>query len=64
MSIKGVCIPSGRDYVKAGWNNLVFRKEDLNDENWLYVGQDSEEGKKDKQEALEWHMGFMWILEE
>ena len=81
MSIEGVCIPSGGDYVKAssyinkrgerlktpavmGWNNLVFKKEELNNCNWLYVGNDSEEGKKDKLISLEWHKGFMWIMEE
>jgi len=47
-----------------GWNNLVFRKEELNDNNWLYVGNDSDKGKEDKQESLEWCKGWMWILEE
>lgn len=46
-----------------GWNNLVFKEEELNDNNWLYVGDCSEESRRNKQIFLNWHKGFMWILE-
>jgi len=45
------------------WNQFVFKKEELNDHNWLYIGEESEEKKQGQLEALEFNKGFIPIFE-
>jgi hypothetical protein len=45
------------------WNRLVFKEEELCDNNWLYIGSDSEEDKKNQMQILKMHKGWIPILE-
>ena len=37
--------------------NLVFKKEELNDKNWLYIGEESEEKKKGQLASMKFRKG-------
>lgn len=46
------------------WNKIVLRKEELIDDNWLYVGLDLKEIVEKQMRTLTSHNGFTAILEE
>jgi hypothetical protein len=80
MSIRGLCYGGGNfvkfsNYINSkgehpkimsaiGYDRLVFNKEDLNNENWLYIGNESEEAKQEVLEILKLHEGFIPIIYE
>jgi hypothetical protein len=44
-------------------DNLVFKKEELNDKNWLYIGEESEEKNKGQLEYMKFRKGVIPIFE-
>ena len=45
-----------------GWNKLVFKKEELNDSNWLYIGDATKEEKENQLKTMEEHKGWVPIF--
>jgi len=45
------------------WDKLVLKKEDLNDNNWLYIGEASEEQKDGQLSSMKFHEGWVPIIE-
>lgn len=44
-------------------DNLIFKKEELNDKNWLYVGEESEEKKQSQIATMKFTGGVIPIFE-
>jgi len=45
------------------WNKLVLNKEELTDDNWLYIGNETEENKKGQLSSMKFHKGVVPIFE-
>ena len=45
------------------WGKLVFKKEELNDDNWLYIGEDIDTVKQEKIWAIKLDNGDIAIRE-
>lgn len=43
------------------WEDLVFKKEELNEENWLYVGDATQEEKESQLQYMKFCNGWVWI---
>ena len=43
-------------------HQLVFEKDQLNNDNWLYIGDATEEEKEGQLGAMRFHRGFVPIL--
>ena len=44
------------------WNKLVFFKDQLNDDNWLYTGDATKEEKESQIYSMESYQGFVPIV--
>ena len=64
------CFMEARNYINKrgehpkyhdtiGWNRMVLKKEDLNDNNWLYVG---DKDGTHQLEDMKFHKGFVPIV--
>ena len=43
------------------YNKIVFKKEDLNDNNWLYIGDATEKEKENHFNGMKECEGFIWV---